>query len=527
MSSLLSRGARGDTSSRSGPTRDQTRELLTVAVRPAAMAVVLFSAVVIVTLVASNSDLTGTFGAIAASWLALHQVSLTITGAPLAILPLLPTAILMWAVGRGCARAVTPRTSLPEALRVVGAAVAGPLVMTLIALAVVSDAATVIALSPPSAPEASGWTIGIHLVAASAGIAAVIGRAECERLGLPDWLPMAVRSAVRASGLLLAAGGLATVASLVLSWSEVGALIDEGGGVMGMLGLTVLSVLYLPNVAVGAAAVLTGGTVHVGGSSLSLFDILPGAVPPMPVLGGIPTELAGSGWPILLAVPVIVGALLGRDCGRLRLPPVETSYAVLIAAASVGVAAAAVGYAGGGEVGAFGFVGVEWWAFGLVTFGWLALPGVAVALLLTLRGGVRSDSADVGEASAEEVADSGAITPIEVVDAVAAPVLRYRSGDESGEATALPEGEVAGESPTADGTVEATEATEVVENDTEGREGKEGKEGTEHEADTIVDAEVVAVIEEDLTPVAEAADGAEAPEAREGDLPDSPVTPRD
>ena len=55
------------------------------------------------------------------------------------------------------------------------------------------------------------------------------------------------------------------------SWTVVGDLIGRGGGAVGALGLTVLSVLYLPNVLIGAAAVVTGSTVQFA-SSKSKYD---------------------------------------------------------------------------------------------------------------------------------------------------------------------------------------------------------------------------------------------------------------
>ncbi|WFR72048.1 DUF6350 family protein [Prescottella defluvii] len=233
MTSLLARGTRRDTSGRPDPTSEQVRALVGVALRPTGVAIVLISAAVLVTLVSSNSDLTGAVGAIAAGWLALHQVSLTVTDAPLGILPLLPTALLVWAVARGCARAMTPRSTLQDAARVVAAAVAGPLAATLIALAVITDATVVIPLATPNALEALACVVGIHLVAACAGVAVVIGRPECARLGAPDRLPAAARPAAHAAGLLFAAGAAATVASLVWSWSEVGGLLDDNSGFVG------------------------------------------------------------------------------------------------------------------------------------------------------------------------------------------------------------------------------------------------------------------------------------------------------
>ncbi len=521
MTSLLARGPRRDTSSRPDPASEQVRALVGVALRPTGVAIVLISAAVLVTLVSSNSDLTGAVGAIAAGWLALHQVSLTITDAPLGILPLLPTAVLVWAVARGCARAVNPQSSLQDAARVVAAAVAGPLAATLIALAVITDATVVIPLAAPSALEALACVVGIHLVAACAGVVVVIGPAECARVGAPEWLPSIARPAARAAGLLFAAGAAVTVASLVWSWSEVGDLLDDDSGFAGVLGLTVLSVLYLPNVAVGAVAVLVGGTAHAGGTTLSVFEIVGGPVPPVPVLGGVPTDLVGSAWPVLLVVPVTVGALLGRDCGRLRLPVAETAYAVLCAAAGVGVLAAVAGALAGGDIGSYGFVGVEPLAFGLVSFGWLAVPGVVVGVLLARRnstedGGDEAESVDREGVSTEAPAGE----PSFEVKRLERPTLRYRSA-------AVPELEqaAAATEPTA-----ATETTappetvvdaEIVSEPTAPTGADEPSGGEVAEPVEAIEVAVDAVVGE------RASDEADAAEATEGDLPDGPVTPSD
>ncbi|MGF7121421.1 cell division protein PerM [Rhodococcus sp. BE178] len=546
MTSLLGRGVRRDISDRPDPDTDQVRALLGVALRPTGVAIVLISAVVIVTLVASNSDLTGAVGAIAACWLALHQVSLTITDAPLGVLPLLPTAVMMWAVARGCARAVTARSTLRDAARVVAAAVAGPFVMTLIALAVVTDATSVVALEAPNAAEALAWVVGIHLVVAVAGVVATTGRAECERRGAPSWGPEVARPAARAALALFAVGSAVTVASLVWSWSDVGTLLGDGSDPVGVLGLTVLSVLYLPNVAVGAVAVLVGGTAHAGGTSVSVFDIVAGPVPPVPVLGGVPGELVGTAWPVLLIVPLAIGALLGRDCGRLRLPVQETAYTVGCAAAGVGVVAAAVGFVAGGELGAYGFVGVEPLALGLITFGFLALPGLAVATLIARRNGVESDGGDETERTeksdkfAETAAfeDTGADDPALAfeVKRLALPSMRYRSEPEAGtdaDAESGPEsepGSAAGPAApdTSDGSGETVLEGELVD---------DSAAGPTDVADTdVIDVEVEAVPQDQDEPgEPESSPGTdetettsdEAAEAAEGDLPDGPLTPSD
>ncbi|MDH6283355.1 hypothetical protein M2284_000486 [Rhodococcus sp. LBL1] len=522
MTSLLARGTRRDTSGRPDPTSEQVRALVGVALRPTGVAIVLISAAVLVTLVSSNSDLTGAVGAIAAGWLALHQVSLTVTDAPLGILPLLPTALLVWAVARGCARAMTPRSTLQDAARVVAAAVAGPLAATLIALAVITDATVVIPLATPNALEALACVVGIHLVAACAGVVVVIGRAECTRLGAPDWLPAAAGPAARAAGLLFAAGAAATVVSLVWSWSEVGGLLDDNTGFVGILGLTVLSVLYLPNVAVGAVAVLVGGTAHAGGTAVSVFEVVGGPVPPVPVLGGVPTTLVGSAWPVLLLVPVTVGALLGRDCGRLRLPAAETAYAVLCAAAGVGVTAAVVGALAGGDIGSYGFVGVEPLALGLVTFGWLAVPGVLVGVLLARRGGAES-AVSAGDDEAESTDEAGpqpetaASEPSFEVRRLERPAMRYRSEP-------VPELEQSATEKTATEKTETADSTQTVvdaEIVSEPTGPVVAGESSGAAAADPVEAVVDAVVEEPDN------DEAERAASTEGDLPDGPVTPSD
>ncbi|KIM15447.1 hypothetical protein QV65_23190, partial [Rhodococcus erythropolis] len=83
-----------------------------------------------VTLVSASSDLTGTFGAIATTWLVIHQVPATISGVQLGVLPLLPTAVMMWVVARRCASTAVHTDSRDDTLRLVGAAVAGPLTIT-------------------------------------------------------------------------------------------------------------------------------------------------------------------------------------------------------------------------------------------------------------------------------------------------------------------------------------------------------------------------------------------------------------
>lgn len=477
------------------PDADEMRALLAVAFRPAGVTVVLLSALIVVTLVAANSDLTGTFGAIAASWLAIHQVPLTIDGTSLGVLPLIPTAGMVWVVARGCAGVVHPASSRRHALQVIGAAVAGPLVVTAISLAVIADASAVIPLSSPNALAAFGWVLFVHLLASAIGVTV----AMWPTLGaqVPSWVRDAVRPGLRALAAILGAGAVMVTISLLMEWSTVGSLLERGDGVVGMLGLTILSVLYLPNVVVGAAAAVMGGTAQIGDVSVSVFGNVGGSLPPLPLLGAVPDGVSGGAWPALLVIPLLIGVMLGRDCGR-RVAGQEALFTVLTAAAGVGAVTAVLGLVSGGRLGAFGTVELNWWAFGLLTFAWLGLAGAVTAVVVAWhrsRGAVDEDAADTED---EEPHLPGA----EEVPAIAAPIT---------------EEPVVAEDVAPSRVIEA----ELVD-DTEAPAAPVAPQDTDSDAEVVVDVEV----EED--PATEEPEGTgDAGESPEADLPRGHATPSD
>ncbi|MFC7448243.1 DUF6350 family protein [Rhodococcus daqingensis] len=373
--------------SRPTPNAEQIRTLLAVALRPALVALALIAACVLVTLVAANSDLTGTSGAVAASWLAVHQVQLTIGGASLGVLPLFPTILMIWFVARGCANAVTERTPRHEQLWVLGAAVAGPLLVTALALAVIKDASSVIALAPPNALAAFAWVLAVHLIGAGIGMGSKLWRPICARLGVPAWVVASARPALRAGLALLASGAALTAVALISSWAAVGELLEAGDGFGGALGLTLLSILYLPNLAVGSAAMLVGSTAHLGEASLSVFNVVAGPVPGLPLLGAVPAGPSGGGWPALLVIPAVLGVQLGRDCAHRAGGLSVAIRKVLLAAAAAALALGLLGFAAGGELGSFGTVGVDLATFTGLSFAWLAVFGSLTALVVVRRGG--------------------------------------------------------------------------------------------------------------------------------------------
>ena len=136
----------------------QPRDLIRVAFGPSLVALVVIAAITLVQLVVANSDLTGTLGAVASMWLAVHGVPVSIAGQQLGVLPLAPMAAMVWATARRTAQITPPQGSWYVVRWIVASALGGPLFIAAVALAVVHDAASVITdLQTPNALRAFGY----------------------------------------------------------------------------------------------------------------------------------------------------------------------------------------------------------------------------------------------------------------------------------------------------------------------------------------------------------------------------------
>ena len=85
---------------------------------------------------------------------------------------------------------------------------------------------------------------------------------------------------------------------MVVHWGTMDDLFGITDSVFGQFSLTLLSMLYAPNVIVGTAAVAVGSSAHVGLATFSSFTVLGGDVPALPVLAAVPSAAARarSGW---------------------------------------------------------------------------------------------------------------------------------------------------------------------------------------------------------------------------------------
>ena len=359
----------------------QARDLLRVAFGPSIVALVVIAAVVLLQLLIANSDMTGAFGAIASMWLAVHQVPVSIAGSALGVMPLLPVLAMIYGTARTTAAATTSASWFVTRW-VVASAVGGPILIAALCLAVIHDAASVLTdLQTPDALRAFGGVLVVHAIGAVAGVGSRIGRRLLRSSPLPSWLFDAVRAAAAGVLALMGLSGVITAGSLVVHWSTMHELYAITDSVFGQLSLTVLSVLYVPNVMVGAAAVAVGSSAHVGLATFSSFTVFGGDIPALPILAAAPTPPLGPVWVALMIVAAVSGVALGQQCARRPLPPLTALAKVAVAAALAAVTMAVLGYAGGGTLGNFGEVGVDQATFGPAVFLWFAgIGGLTVAM---------------------------------------------------------------------------------------------------------------------------------------------------
>src|SRR5699024_3971981 len=368
-------------------------------------------------LITVGSGLTGIAGAVGGLWMGLHQVPVYIGDLKLGALPLLPTAMLVSGVAVYTRRGVDADEPPLRHLAVIGAAAAGPAVVTLIATLLIEDAAATTPVSTIGLVPSMLIVAVVHAVGAAIGVASRAAHRYTEEWALPAAVPSVLRAGAVALGALLAAGAVLVVIGMVTGWSQVQEGFAAEPSVIGRIGLLLLSVLYLPNLAVGGAAVLAGTVAHVGAADYSLFATTPGRIPELPVLGVLPDEPTSPWWAIALIVPAAVAAwcALRRPTGG-QAPGDRARYAVSVAAVAA-AGALLLGFLAGGTVGVFDSIGVDMPMFAMAVLGWNAAAGLAVALSrgrIPLRNGLpvrmpwrRGGPAGTGDDDAADDLDGG------------------------------------------------------------------------------------------------------------------------
>ncbi|MBD8506084.1 hypothetical protein HT102_06265 [Hoyosella sp. G463] len=409
MTDLHARRARASRQeSRGNEMSDVARSLMKAAFVPTGAVVGAITVTIVALLLASSSDLTGVFAAVGASWLAVHQVVLPISGVHLGVLPLLLTAGMVALTFHFVRRARVVATTSRELAQLIAAATAIPVVMTIISLAVIKDASTVLKIDTPNVLIALLLTAAIHGGAATAALPPLVRERIAERITLPEWVAVALEAARRGALVLVASSAAITVALLVLSASEAIEQLLAFGGAGSFLGLGALSLLYLGNIIVGVASATIGGTVQIGEASASLFATEPASLPGLPILAIMPDGPAAAWWPLALVVPAAVAVVTGKAVTRYHLE-IRDQVATVVAAAALQAGGFLVlALLASGPIGVLGSVSYAPWLASALLLAWIAVLGTVTATTtarIADRHERRERRAEIERAIAEALED--------------------------------------------------------------------------------------------------------------------------
>ncbi|MEY8039346.1 cell division protein PerM [Saccharopolyspora cebuensis] len=310
-------------------------------------------------------------------WLAAHQVSLTIDGAPLGVLPLLPTCglALLVAVAAG---------ALARRLRLRRPDQAWPVIAVFGAVHALAGVALALLVRGPvqALPVDALLSCGLlGTVAATAGLAnrcgliyLVWGRVEAH-----VW--SGLRIGVLALAGALAVGGSVLLLAVLVAAGEMAAVLRGLGGPGAAIGATLLSVLYVPNAVIGSWAFAAGPGLSLGALHVRPVLSTPGPVPDLPLLAVLPAQESSPWWLVVLAAPVALGALVGLAALRVHDDLAPRLLAAGLAAVVVSVGALVAAAVAGGRLGGgdFGPVSLHPGSVGVMTLFWLAVPALLVA----------------------------------------------------------------------------------------------------------------------------------------------------
>lgn len=388
--------------------KGRLRRYLPVSVVPNAVVVLGIIVVALVGLLFTGTSLTALPATIAQLWLILNLVPVSADGIVLGVLPLLPAMGLIAFIARRVRVAVRERVSMADLLVLSISTLVFPLVLTLIAGAMMWDAGRVFDVGAPPLGHAVARTLLVHLIALAIGMGGKLWRAVLRRYRAPEWLVDAAATAIRILLLLSVASLVILLVLLVIGWSrqvELAGLYGTSGGV---LGTALLSLMYLPNAVMAVITVILGSEFHLGAASISLYAIDLTELPLLPLMALIPAW--AHPWSILLLL--VTSITVAYVLGSARFTVVQT----LATSAIIAVLVLVGGYLTWGEIGYLGTGGPMVWLTAGLAFAWTAGIGVAAALLgrLADRRSPAATGEPEGQPTEPEVQTDS--EPVEFVD---------------------------------------------------------------------------------------------------------------
>ncbi|WP_026874823.1 DUF6350 family protein [Jiangella gansuensis] len=321
-------------------------------------------------------------------WLSAHRVGLDAGGADITFAPLGLTLVILLLLHR-CARWAAHSAGVATTRGAVTVVVPATLVYGLGAGAVAGFATTPDLTVLPLA--AVLWAAGWSGAAVTLGTAHESGLLMGSLVRLPRYARAGVAGAVAAvAGLIVVGAGL-TALSAVLNTDRVGALASALDA--GLLGGTVLALAcaaIVPNAIVWSTAFALGPGFAVGtGTSVAPDGVTLGLVPAVPALGALPADLPGAVAWLVVAGPLLAGAVTGLVVHRWMddddlWPAVGVTGG---AGAVAAVAMAVLALLSGGSAGAERLtqIGPVPWEMAAATLAFISVPAALVVVVLRLR----------------------------------------------------------------------------------------------------------------------------------------------
>ena len=380
------------------------RRLLFTAAVPNVVIVLIIMAIALGGLLLAGSPMAWWYTIVAESWMVFNLAPVSAAEVHISFLPALPALILATVVAVRVRSAVKHKVSVKDLLILLACVLGVPVLFTLIFWLMLWDAGKVYDVSPPNLAQALLRVIVLHLAAMAAGMGTRLWRALAKRYGLPRLLVDATLIALRYLAYLAIGATVVFAVVFLINVSHQGEMMDEYPTVsgMGVAGLVLLSLLYLPNAIVSAASVLVGSEFSVGEGSVSLFSAQLVPLPPLPIAGGIPASMPG--WAVALLIVPVAAAVYSLYKKR------PSFQEVLVATVASAVIMFIACYLVSGELGYYGATGPQLWtAAGLAAL-WMAVVGCAVAAGFAFVAWRTARMTEAGNTTGSE-ADQPALDP--------------------------------------------------------------------------------------------------------------------
>ena len=445
------------------------RRMLITAAVPNVVIVLIIMAIALGGLMLAGSPMAWWYTIVAEAWMVFNLAPVSAADVNISFLPALPALILAVVVAVRVRSAVKHKVSVKDLLTLLACVLGVPVVFTIIAWLMLWDAGKVYDVSPPNLAQALLRVFVLHLAAMAAGMGWRLWRALAKRYGVPRPLVDATQIALRYLTYLAIGASAVFAVVFLVNVSRQGEMMNDYPTIsgLGIAGLVLLSVLYIPNAIVSTAAVLVGSEFSVGEGSVSLFSAHLVPLPPLPITGGIPAS--APSWAVALLIVPLGAAIYSLYKKR---PNFQDVLVATVAAAVIMLVAC---FLVSGDLGYYGATGPQLWTAAGLTALWMAVVGCAVAAgfafvawraARTAPGAAPADEyADEPAADADEAPTEPEREPITDPEIVEAEVVEDEPEDTAPDAAA--------EEPEEEQKEEGTPADEVAERPEEAKEGDE------------------------------------------------------